>query len=102
MVCTSSPRTPSEELRQRMNRMTRERREMGQLALVRRCVLNSAPQCLSERLKTNAEIRRRVTLGHDHCHTLTLTYNNCAETHLDGGGPTPFVFLLSTIAQAPD
>jgi len=37
---------------------------MGQLALVRMCVLNcySAPQCLSERLKTNAEIGRQVTV----------------------------------------
>ena len=48
--------------------MTLERRrEMGRLALVQRCVLNGAPQCLSKGLKTNAEIRRRVTQGHDHC-----------------------------------
>jgi len=40
---------------------------MDRLALVRRCVLNSAPQCLSKGLKTNAEIGRRVTRGHDHC-----------------------------------
>ena len=50
-----------------MNWMTLERREMSRLALVRRCVLNSAPQCLSERLKTNAEIGRWATRGHDHC-----------------------------------
>ena len=55
-------------VRRRMNLMTLvRRREVGRLALVRRCVLNSAPQCLSERLKTNVKIGRRVTWGHDHC-----------------------------------
>jgi len=31
---------------------------------------------------------------------VTQTYNNCAETHLDGGFMSPFVSPLSTIARA--
>ena len=30
------------------------------------------------------------------------TYNNCAETHLDGGVRSPFVSRLSAIARAHD
>ena len=30
------------------------------------------------------------------------TYNDCAETHLDGGVMSPFVSPLSAIAQAHD
>ena len=33
---------------------------------------------------------------------MTQTYNNCAETHLDGGVMSPFVSPLSAIAQAHD
>jgi len=33
---------------------------------------------------------------------VTTTYNNCAETHLGGGVISPFVYPLSTIAQAHD
>ena len=68
IILSQPPRTPSKGLRQNMNWMTLEkRREMSRLTLVQRCVLNIAPQCLSGRLKTNAEIGRRVTRGHDNC-----------------------------------
>jgi len=33
-------------------------------------------------------------------HAVTQTYNNCAETHLDGGVTSPFVSPLSAIARA--
>ena len=69
IILPQPPRMPSEKLTDDpMNQMNQRRREMGQLALVRMCALNcySAPQCLSERLKTNAEIGRQVTQGHDH------------------------------------
>ena len=39
---------------------------MSRMALVQRCVMKNALQCLNERLKTNADIDRRVTQGHDH------------------------------------
>jgi len=32
---------------------------------------------------------------------VTQTYNNCAETHLDGGVMSPFVFPLPTITRCP-
>ena len=64
---TELPRTPSEELRGKLNWMTLERsREMSWMVLVQRCVMKNAPQCLNKRLKTNAEIGRWVTRGHDH------------------------------------
>ena len=33
---------------------------------------------------------------------LTETYSNCAQTHFSGGVLSPFVFLLSAIARAPN
>jgi len=33
-------------------------------------------------------------------HAVTQTYNNCAETYLDGGVISPFVSPLSAIARA--
>ena len=59
---TATPcRTTSEELRGKPNWRTLERlREMSLIALVQRCVMKNAPQCLNDRLKTNAEIRRQA------------------------------------------
>ena len=67
IILAQPPRTTSEELRGKPNWRTQERwREMSRMALVQRCVMKNALQCLNERLKTNAEIDRRVTQGHDH------------------------------------
>ena len=38
----------------------------------------------------------------DHRCALTQTYNDCAETHLSDRVLNAFVFLLSTIARAPN
>jgi len=38
----------------------------------------------------------------DRHHAVTQTYNNCAETHLNGGVMSPFVSRLSAIARAHD
>ena len=52
IMLSQPPKTPSGELRQKLGWLTLERRrEMGRMALVRRCVRKKAPQRLNERLR---------------------------------------------------
>ena len=66
IILSQPPRSPSEKLRGRLKRTTLERRRvMGRMILVQRCVLKKAPQCLNDRLRTNAKVGNRMTRGYD-------------------------------------
>ena len=57
LILSQPPRTPSEGLRKTLNWMPLStRREMFRIVLVHRCLRKQAPQCLSDRFKTNAEV----------------------------------------------
>ena len=74
LICSKPPRTPSEELRSRMNWMPlTNRREMFRLTLVHRAVHNQAPTYMTELFRTNESYGCRVTRGFKKLHMKMVT-----------------------------
>ena len=64
LILSKPARTPSADMRQILNWVPLERRrEMFRLTLVHRCITKRAPNCLCDRMKTNADIGSSMTRG---------------------------------------